>query len=162
MALTKTAIKALVASATRVIQKEYPKATGFCFDGNGNSELEFRYFNKDHKESYNDGMIDEELGLPVEDLQTEFPECCGYSVMTDFTANPTSLERATFTLAFHGSDWKPRVAAFFATTANQPGADAMLLANGFELIHTGRNPGSGNLLRAYIYKVTTPRSRRKS
>jgi hypothetical protein len=156
--MTKTQIKALVAAATAVIRKEYPKAKDFRCGTEG--DLEFDYFNEDYKTRWNGGFTYREVRVPVDGMEGEFPECCGYGVLTGFKANPTPFEKAAFTVVFHGSNWVHQRAGFFAVTANQPGADAMLLANGFELIHTAKNPGSGNVLRSYIYKVPAGRSRR--
>jgi hypothetical protein len=153
MALTKAAIKKLVASATRVIRAEYPKATDFKFDTDGDDGLSFNYGKKTH-------VSTRILYTALGEIQ-DFPSCCGYLVLTNFETNPSVIAQAAFTLALHGSNWNPRAAALFATTANQPGVDKMLLANGFGLIHTGTNPGTGNVLRAYIYKITTTRSRRR-
>jgi hypothetical protein len=148
MSLTKAQIAVRTKAAIAVIQKAYKGAKNFDFDEA--NELTFDVPDGRF------GTISDSLSLPFDEVEG-FPNCCGLEILTGFDPQPGPTQQAAFFVAFHS--WKLRKAAVLASTANQPGAERMLLHTGFELVHSTVNPGSQNVVKLWIYKFTHKKQR---
>lgn len=132
------------------VKKDFPKAVSVAASDEDFGYLCIRSSDED----------DEFVGLPFEGADN-LRNCCGVRLLSGFERTITKLERAAFFLALHNPKYRLNEMAFMATTANQSSVDALLSFAGFEMVHSGRNPKSGNLIRIWLYKSPPQRKKRR-